>query len=317
VRVFTRRPPAEIPSGVDVVLGDLGDPDAVERAVRGVRAVVHVGAAMKGGWDEHERGTITGTKNVVEACRRNGVRKLVHVSSLSVNDWAGSDGGTLSESSRYEPRAEERGHYTRAKLEAERAVRAAVGEHGLPAVILRPGQIFGENMPVLTPAIARRVGDRWVVLGDGELKLPLVVVDDVVDAIVSALDGPLVGGEIIQLVDPFTVTQNEVLARTLPDAAKIVHVPRALLFAAGRLSEPVLAVVGRKSPVSAYRLKSALARVDFESERARELLGWQPQVGVVEGLRRAAGGVSGVGAEKSPQVPEASRASRKSSGAGV
>lgn len=290
VRVFVRRPPAGIPPGVDVVLGDLGDPDAVDRAVRGVRSVVHVGAAMKGGWEEHERGTVVGTRNVVDACRRHRVEKLVHVSSMSVNDWAGVDGGVLSESSPYEPRPEDRGHYTRAKLEAEKIVREAVAEHALPAVILRPGQIFGARLPLLTPAVARRVGGRWLVLGDGELKLPLVYVDDVVDAVVSALDGPLARGEVVQLVDPLEVTQNEALAVVLPGGAKVVRVPRPLIFAAGFLSQAMLGMLGRKSPVSAYRLKSALARVRFVSGRAHELLGWEPRVGVVEGLRRAAGG---------------------------
>jgi predicted dehydrogenase/nucleoside-diphosphate-sugar epimerase len=289
VRAFVRRPPADLPPGVDVALGDLGDPDAVDAAVRGVRAVVHVGAAMKGGWEEHEGATVVGTRNVVLACGRHGVTKLVHISSMSVNDWAGGDGGVLSETSPDEPRPEERGHYTRAKLEAEKIVRAAVAEHALPAVILRPGQIFGGKMPLLTPAIARRAGARWLVLGDGGLKLPLVYVDDVVDAIVAALDGPLAGGEVIQLVDPHQLTQNEVLAAVLPNA-RIVRLPRALIFAGGRMSEPVLAALGRKSPVSAYRLKSALARVGFVSERARELLGWQPRVGVVEGIRRETAG---------------------------
>jgi predicted dehydrogenase/nucleoside-diphosphate-sugar epimerase len=290
VRAFVRRIPAELPAGVDVALGDLGDPDAVDRAVRGARTVVHVGAAMKGGWEEHERATVVGTRNVVEACRRHGVRKLVHISSMSVNDWAGGDHGVLSESSPYEPHPEDRGHYTRAKLEAEKIVRAAVGEHALPAVILRPGQIFGGRLPLLTPAVARRVGARWLVLGDGRLRLPLVYIDDVVDAIVAALEGPLERGEVIQLVDPHGLTQNEALAVALPGGAKVLRLPRALVVAAGRLSEPVLAALGRKSPVSAYRLKSALARVGFVSENARELLGWQPRVGVVEGIRRAAGG---------------------------
>ena len=286
VRAFSRRPPADLPPGVDVVLGDLGDAEAVECAVRGVSAVVHAGAAMKGGWAEHERATVVGTRNVVEACRRHGVKKLVHISSMSVNDWAGSEGGALSESSPDEPRPEERGDYTRAKLEAEKIVRSAVSEHALPAVILRPGQIFGDGMPLVTPAVARRLGGRWLVLGDGELKLPLVAVEDVVDAIVSALDGPLAGGEVVQIVDPHLFTQNEVLAQALPRSSRIVRVPRVVIFAAGHLAGPLLKALGRKPP--AYRLRSALARVDFASERAEQLLGWRPRVGVVEGLRRAA-----------------------------
>ena len=299
VRAFLRRAPAEVPAGVDVVLGDLGDPEAVERAVRGVGAVVHVGAAMKGGWEDHERATVVGTRNVVEACRRHGVKKLVHVSSMSVVDWAGSEGGLLSEASPDEPRPEDRGHYTRAKLEAERIVRAAAAEGALPAVILRPGQIFGGRLPLLTPAVARRAGGRWLVLGDGGLQLPLVYLDDVVDAVVSALDGPLISGEVIQIVDPYRLTQDEVLAQVLPAGARITHVPRVALFTVGKLSELGLGLLGRKSPLSRYRLQSALARVGFGPGRAEELLGWKPRVGVIEGIRRS---MPGSGAGDDPRV---------------
>jgi nucleoside-diphosphate-sugar epimerase len=51
-----------------------------------------------------------------------------------------------------------------------------------------------------------------------------------------------------------------------------------------------LRLVGKQSPIAAYRLKSALARLHYESHRARELLGWQPRVGVREGIRRVATG---------------------------
>lgn len=294
VRILVRRLPAALPPGVDVVLGDLGDPEAVERAVRGVAAVVHVGAATRGGWEEHERGTIVGTRNVVEACLRHGVQKLVHVSSMSVNDWAGADGKVLTESSPFEPRAEERGPYTRAKMEAEKLVQAAVEKQGLRAVILRPGQIFGGRLPLLGAAVARRAGGRWLVLGDGELKIPLVYLDDVVDAVVQALDGALVRGEVVQLVDSDVRTQNQLLAAAFPEGVKVLRVPRAVVFGLGRLSEPALGLLGRRSPVSAYRLRSALSRMSFASEGAK-LLGWSPRVGLAEGIRRSLGKAASVG----------------------
>ena len=144
----------------------------------GAESVIHAGAAMKGGWPEHHGGTVVGTQNVIDACRRHGVRQLVHICSMSVVDWAGSlRDGPVSEDTPLEPRAEERGAYTRAKLEAEQLVTAAAAA-GLPCVILRPGQIFGGGIPLVNGAVARRAGGRWLVLGDGELQLPLVYIDD-------------------------------------------------------------------------------------------------------------------------------------------
>ena len=67
----------------------------------------------------------------------------------------------------------------------------------------------------------------------------------------------------------------------------MIRVPRAVVMAMGKMSEMVLGLIGKKSPVSEYRLESALARRSFASRRAAELLDWRPRVGVREGIRRA------------------------------
>jgi nucleoside-diphosphate-sugar epimerase len=245
---------------------------------------------MKGSWQDHQGGTIEGTRNVLAACRKHGVEKLVHVSSLSVIDWAGAPPGTpVDESTPFEGRAEERGSYTQAKLEAEKLV-AAEAARGLPSVIIRPGQIFGRRIPLMTAAVARRAAGRPLVLGDGEMQLPLVYIDDVVDALLLAAKSNLKGGEVVQIVDPEPWTQNQVLAEVNGAGAKVVHVPRAAVFALGRASELALGLVKKKSPVAPYRLQSALALRTFDGRRAQELLGWKPRVGVREGIRRVQAG---------------------------
>jgi len=286
VRVMVRRIPERPLEGIEYCFGNLGDPAAVDRAVKGAEIVIHVGAAMKGGWPEHLGGTVVGTQNVIDSCKRHGVKQLVHISSMSVIDWAGSsDGAPVSEQTALEPRADERGAYTRAKLEAEKLVTAAVASQQLRAVILRPGQIFGGGIPLVNGAVARRAGGRWLVLGDGKLTLPLVYIEDVVDAIQAAIDRKLVGGEVIQLIDRELLTQEQVL-ELVGNGTPVVRVPRPVVFALGKLSEYPLGALKRPSPVALYRLRSALAKLSFESDRAEKLLGWSPRVGVREGIRR-------------------------------
>lgn len=285
VRAFVRRMPERREPNVEYAFGNLGDPDAVERAVAGAETVIHVGAATRGGWAEHKGSTIVGTSNVIAACKKHRVKQLVHISSMSVVDWAGSAGnGAVTEDTNLEPRAAERGAYTQAKLAAERSVSDAA-QAGLPVVILRPGQIFGGGIPLINGAVARSAGGRWLVLGDGTLELPLVYIDDVVDAVSHAIAKQLTKGEVIQIIDPDHLTQAEVLGMA-GGAKKIVRVPRPLVFALGKLSELPLGVLGRQSPVAAYRLKSALAQLRYESTRASTLLGWKPRVGVREGIKR-------------------------------
>ncbi len=284
VRMLVRRLPEQPQDGLEYAHGDLGDPVAIDKAVAGAEIVVHCGAAMKGTWAEHQAATVTGTQNVIDACKAHGVKQLVHISSMSVVDWAGSSGAApVDETVNLEPRAEERGAYTRAKLEAEQLVSAAAAS-GLPVVILRPGQIFGGGIPLITGAVARNVGGRWLVLGDGRLELPLVYIDDVVDAVMLSIERKVTGGEIIQVIDPAALTQDDVLALA-GGARSSLHVPRALVFAAGRLSELPLRLIGKPSPISVYRLKSALARIHYHSDRARDVLGWVPRVGVREGIK--------------------------------
>ena len=109
---------------------------AIDRAVKGAEIVIHCGAATKGGWPEHKVGTVLGTQNVLDACKKHQVKQLVHISSMSVIDWAGmSDNGAVNEGTNLEPRADERGAYTRAKLEAEKlgSVHLQVAERGAPS----------------------------------------------------------------------------------------------------------------------------------------------------------------------------------------
>jgi 2-alkyl-3-oxoalkanoate reductase len=285
VRVFQRRVPQHPAEGIEYCLGNLGDPVAVDRAVKGAEVVIHCGAAMKGGWPEHKGGTVVGTQNVIDACRKHKVQQLVHISSMSVIDWAGSAGnGPVSEAAQLEPRPDERGAYTRAKLEAEQLVVAAAAD-GLPAVILRPGQIFGGGIPLINGAVARNAGGRWLVLGDGKLELPLVYIDDVVDAIMASVTKKLRRGEVIQIIDPEHLTQEDVLGLAGGSKA-ILRVPRPFVFALGKLSEYPLGALGKQSPVAVYRLKSAMARLHYESDRAVKMLDWQPRVGVREGIKR-------------------------------
>ena len=94
--MLVRRLPERPIEGVDYRIGNLGDPDAVDRAVAGAERVIHCGAATAGGWPEQYGSTVVGTRNVIEACRRHDVRQLVHISSMSVVDWAGARGGDRS-----------------------------------------------------------------------------------------------------------------------------------------------------------------------------------------------------------------------------
>lgn len=296
VRVLLRRPATtgsaadpNMPGGpVSAVYGSLGEPDAVDRAVAGVDVVYHVGAAMKGGAAEFEQGTIWGTRNIVDACLRHGVRRLVYVSSMSVFDHAGhADGVAVREDSPYEPWPDRRGAYTQTKLRAEQMVLEAI-QRGLPAVVIRPGQIFGPGAERVTPNGVIGLAGQWLVAGSGKRPIPLVYREDVVDALLLAETSDKAVGEVINIVDTAEVRQNEYLAAAAPALKGIkvrrVPVPVLMLLAAG--IEMLGSVLKRNVPLSKYRIRSLKPLWPFDTNKAEALLGWKPAVGTRDGLGR-------------------------------
>jgi predicted dehydrogenase/nucleoside-diphosphate-sugar epimerase len=292
VRLFVRRPPEpefRNDSNIEVFLGDLGDPAAVDRAVAGTEIVYHVGAAMKGGAHDHERGTVCGTQNIVDSVLRHDVQRLVYISSLScLHAVVARRGDVITEDWPIEPSPTKRGAYTQAKTAAEKIVLDAVRDRHLRAVLLRPGRVFGPGMTLLTPEVARRMGNFLVVLGDGTRELPLVYVEDVVDAVVLAAEANEFDGSIFHIVDRTRITQNQVVGDYISKnakKAKVIHVPLAIVYSLALAFEVLSKILNRPVPLSIYRVKSALARMQFDCTRAENDLGWQPSIGVASGLQ--------------------------------
>jgi predicted dehydrogenase/nucleoside-diphosphate-sugar epimerase len=290
VRVLVRKPVAihDVDPGIQVVVGDLGDPRIVAHAVDGVRTVYHVGAAMRGSLRDFEAGTTWGTRNVVDACLAAGTFRLVYVSSLSVLDHAGRDpSARLDEASAFEPRPQSRGAYTQTKLTAEQIVSTAIAERGLQAVIIRPGQIFGPGAEKVTPNGTIALAGRWVAVGPGTQTLPLVYLDDLVDALMLAGSAPAATGGLFNVVDPHEIPQQEYLQRCkakLGDELKIVRVPVWMFLLLGYGVETLGKVLHREVPLTRYRVRSLRPLANFDTNAARSTLGWSPKIGVERGM---------------------------------
>ena len=288
VRAGVRRIPNNPLPGVDFLAGDLGDPEFVEVLVAGVDIVFHVGAAMKGGAADFQRGTVVGTRNVIDACLKHNVQRVIYVSSMSVLEQAVRHAGKVTETWPLEPHPEQRGAYTQTKLEAERMVLAAAQDRGLPVFVIRPGMIFGPGAEPSSPAGSFAMFGRWIVVGSGSLALPLVYVDDVVDALLLGSSRPGLEGKLVNLVDPAVVTQREFvqIVRGAKPNIKVSYVPKFVLMTAAVGIEALGRMLKRNVPLSRYRIRSIRPLPNADQTAAQVQLGWTPRVGVAEGLRR-------------------------------
>ncbi|MBV8486955.1 MAG: NAD-dependent epimerase/dehydratase family protein, partial [Planctomycetaceae bacterium] len=161
--------------GVEKVSGDLEDAQALQRGISGTDWVFNC-AAKVGDWgtlEEFRRLNVAALRLLLEAATAAGIERLVHVSSLGV--YEGRDHYGTDET--VPPAADSLDAYTRSKTEAETLVLEYYRERGLPAVIVRPGFIYGErDRTVLPKLLANLRRGTFVYFGSGEQALNCIYV---------------------------------------------------------------------------------------------------------------------------------------------
>lgn len=128
---------------VEIVRGDVCDPDSLLRAFSGVESVYHLVARISlsmDGWEEVERINVGGVRNVVDACLTTGVRRLVHFSSIHAFCQEPLD--VPLDETRGPVRGRGCPPYDRSKALGEEEVRRGI-ERGLDAVIICPTAVVG------------------------------------------------------------------------------------------------------------------------------------------------------------------------------
>ena len=120
--------------------------------------------------------------------------------------------------------------------------------------------------------------------------LALQAQDDVVDALLLAEKSESAVGQVVHVVDPTTITQNDYLreaART--QTLRVMRLRVWVLMVLAFKIELLGRLLKRDVPLSRYKIRSLQPLWPFDVAKARELLGWSPKVGSTEGLRRTFG----------------------------
>lgn len=215
VRALVRQPGsasrlARLP--VEMVLGDLGKPAELARAVAGCDAVVHcaIGTAY-GNRKEIFEITVEGTRRLAEAARAAGVKRFVHVSTVALHGKEVT--GILDESTPVRPvRGDD---YSESKAEAERVIERAV-RAGLPAVTLRLANVYGPfGSTLITRPIQQMLKGTFAIVGGDTKPCNMVYVDNVAEAVAGALTAAAdqVAGEAFVISDGLEMTWLEFYSR--------------------------------------------------------------------------------------------------------
>lgn len=293
---------------VEIAQCDVADPAGIDRALRGVSAVVHCAVGDR-------RVTVDGTRNLLAAAQRAGVERVVHLSTVAVY---GDGAGEFDE--QCAPRRTGDA-YGDSKLEAEEICRE-FAQRGLPVAILRPSLIYGPFSSSWTIEWAQRLRARPWLLADEDCQgtCNLLYIDDLVGAVLRALSRTEAVGEIFNVNGPERPTWSEYFralnaAMGLPElvparpvashlSAHLMRPVRGLAkFALAHGQKQIMALYQRYDWAKAImRIAEGAIRktpttgefsllrrnVSFSTAKAEARLGWKPVFSMRDGVELSA-----------------------------
>lgn len=264
-------PPGDVESGaaVELLRGSVTDPQLVRTALRGARGVFHEAAQVSVPDSIRDpvasyATNVMGTLQVLESARAESVAKVV----LAASSAAYGDDPTLPKVEGMPARP--LSPYAAGKLAGEVLLDVWGRAYGLATVALRYFNVYGPGQADDSPysgviaLFARAVLARRAptIFGDGTQSRDFVFVDDVARANLLAMDRELEPGTVINVGTGRGVSINELYAR-LAELAGFGARPRHESARVGDVPHSIASI-----------------------ERARKLLGFEPQVELDEGLRR-------------------------------
>jgi dihydroflavonol-4-reductase len=183
---------------VEMIEGDICDPELLVPALRGAEVVYHAAgyiSILLSEWAHLEAVNIRGTRNVVDACLRCGVRRLAHFSSIEA--FSDEQRGASIDETHPKARGSDALPYARSKVAGEDAVREGIAR-GLDAVIVNPTAIIGPHdyrLGPMTEALVRLASGTLPFLVEGGFNW--VDVRDVVDGVIRAAEKGSTGAQYI------------------------------------------------------------------------------------------------------------------------
>ncbi len=260
--------PEELSDRLEVIYGDLRDRNAIYDAVRGCDLVYHLGALISIPYSYHHPAEVAevnfmGTLNMLMACRELGTARLVHTSTSEVYGTARSV--PIDE----EHPLQGQSPYSASKIGADKLAESFYCAYNLPVVTVRPFNTFGPRQSaraVIPTIIMQALVGKTIHLGNLDTTRDFTYVDDTVRGFMLA--GSTVGAEggVFNLGTGTEIRIGDIAQRI---ALKVGHTVEIIV-----------------EPQRLRPEKSEVLRLISDNRLARIKLGWEPQIGLEEGLDR-------------------------------
>jgi 2-alkyl-3-oxoalkanoate reductase len=269
--------------GATIYRGEMGDPRLVAQAVHDVDVIVHC-AGKIGSWgpvDDYRQVNVESLRVLLDACKGLALTRFLHMSSLGV--YAARHHYGTDESQPLPKR--HRDGYSQSKMEAEQLVFRYYHDFGVPAVVLRPGFIYGPGDHAVLPEIINslRQGRVRYPGARGRRALNTIFIRNLLDAVFLTIDNDVAVGQAYNLTDGEFLSKRQ-FVEAIADAMGLCRPTRTppywFAWIVTWCFENIARLRGAKeAPVFNFtRWKFMALNLDFSIEKARRELGYKPRV---------------------------------------
>ncbi|NEW08847.1 SDR family NAD(P)-dependent oxidoreductase [Paenibacillus sp. SYP-B3998] len=260
---------ADIKNELDVFSGDIRDPYGVKEAMKGCDTVLHLASLIAIPYSYHSPDTyvdtnIKGTLNVLQAARELGVSKVVHTSTSEVYGTA-----------KYVPINEDhplqgQSPYSASKIGADQMALSFYRSFETPVAVIRPFNTYGprQSARAVIPTIITQLasGNEIIKLGALSPTRDFNYVKDTVRGFISIMNSEKALGEVINIGSNYEISIGETV-------------------------KAIADVMGKKVEIETDEIrfrpgKSEVERLWADNQKAKELLGWEPLYGGIDGFKR-------------------------------
>jgi nucleoside-diphosphate-sugar epimerase len=274
--------------GVKSFCSDLRDAPTMAAAMTGCDVVFHLASVhleVGASYAKFEAVNVDAVGALVAASAAAGVRRFVHVSSVGV--YGHVEHPPADETAPLHPQND----YERTKRAGEDAARQAAQLHAVDLVIIRPSWVYGSGCPRTAKLVGALRKGRFFYIGAAKNLRHPVYIDDFLSGLwLSANAGPEVAGRTFNIAGPAWMTVEQMVstfAEALQVASPKLRIPRWLGFGAGLGAELLGGLLRIEPPISRRTLAFFENDNAFDISAARNALGFEPHVQLLEGVRKS------------------------------
>ncbi|MBJ7346940.1 MAG: NAD-dependent epimerase/dehydratase family protein [Thermoleophilaceae bacterium] len=267
-----------------VVAGDVGVASSWQDALAGCDLVIHTAAvvSMRGDHEKFWRTNVLGTRNVIEAAARHGAKRFVQFSSVAAFSSVFPDG--VSED---HPIHTDDNPYTNTKVASEQVVLQAHAAGEVDCTIIRPGDVYGPGSRPWTIEPLGLIKKHQMILPTmGRGIFSPIFITNLIDGVVLAAESPAGSGQVFTLSDGVGVTTQDFFGRYARMLGRkgVPAVPTSLLKLLAGASYKLSGVLPLNPELNVGTVEFLDRRGTYSIEKARAVLGFNPEIGLDEGF---------------------------------